>query len=86
MGQSLTIFYKKIDGVAALLHEPLWRTCGTTDAHRGDAGEPFGANLTGPLDQAGAGIHPQTLVEEHLAVAALAATDEEHQVVAGSKL
>ena len=73
-------------GVAALLHEPFGGAGGSADANGLYALQPFGAYLLGPLDEMGAGIHAQTLIKKYLAVAALATTDKEDEVVTGGKL
>ena len=74
------------NGIAALFHEPAGGGGGTADADGVDALEPLWLYLLGILDEVGVGIHAQTLVVEYLAVRALAATDEEDEVVLGGKL
>ena len=74
------------DGVAALLHEPARGAGGTADADGLDVLQPLGLDFLGILDEVAVGVDAQTLVEEHLAVGALAATDEEDEVVLGGKL
>ena len=64
-----------------MLHKPSGGAGGTADANGVDAFEPFRLNFTGVFDEVAVGVHPQTLVEEHLAVRALTPTDEEDQVV-----
>ena len=74
------------DGIAALLHEPAGGGGGTTDADGLDALKPGGLYLLRVLDEVAVGIDAQALVEEHLAVGTLAATDEEDKVVLRGKL
>ena len=74
------------DGIAALLHEPAGGGGGTTDADGLDALKPGGLYLLRVLDEVAVGIDAQTLVEEHLAVGTLTATDEEDKVVLRGKL
>ena len=69
------------DGVAALLHEPTGGAGGTADADGLDAFEPFRLDLTGVFNLMTVRVHPQTLVEEHLAVRTLTTADEKDQVV-----
>ena len=69
------------DGVAALLHEPAGGAGGTTDADGLDVFEPGGLDLAGVFDEMAVGVHPQTLIEEHLAVRTLPTADEENHVV-----
>ena len=69
------------DGVAALLHEPTGGAGGTADADGLDAFEPFRLDLTGVFNLMAVGVHPQALVEKHLAVRALTTADEKDQVV-----
>ena len=47
--------------------------------------EPGGVYLAGTFDKVAVGVDTQTLVEEHLAIAALAATDKKDEVVACGK-
>jgi len=79
-------FQNDLDGVTALFHEPFGSTGGATDADGMDAFEPGAVDLFGTLDEVGVGIDTLALVEEYLAVGALATTDEEDEVVAGGKL
>ena len=69
------------DGVAALLHEPTRGAGGTADADGLDAFEPFRLDLTGVFNLMAVGVHPQALVEKHLAVRTLTTADKENQVM-----
>ena len=64
-----------------MLHQPTGGAGGTADANGVDAFEPFWLDLTGVFDQVAVGVHPQTLVEKHLAVRAFTSADEEDQIV-----
>ena len=64
-----------------MLHEPAGGAGGTADADGLDVFEPGGLNLAGVFYEVAVGVHPQTLVEKHLAVRALPPADEEDQVV-----
>ena len=75
-----------LDGIAALFHEPARGASSTTDTYGLDTFEPRGLDLLGILYEVGIRIHTQTLVKEHLAVGTLATTDEEDQIMTGSKL
>ena len=74
-----------LNPVTALLHQPFGCAGGSTDAYRFHSLKPLGLNLFGTLNEMTVGIHPQTLIEEHPAITALTAADEEHQVVTGGK-
>lgn len=68
-----------------MLHEPLGGAGGPANSYGADATEPVGVYLAGTLDEVGIGIDAQALVEQYLAVAALATADEKDEVMAGSK-
>ena len=71
--------------VATLFHQPFGGTGGTTDAYGLYPLYPFHVNLIGGLYLMAVGIHAQTFLEQHLAIAALMAAHKKDKVVAGCK-
>ena len=69
-----------------MFHQPFWGTGGSADAYALYIFEPGRVYLLWSLYQVAVGIHPETLLIEHPAVAALSATYKEHQIVLTSKL
>ena len=61
------------NGISTLLHQPFWRTGSSADAYGFSVVKPFEVDLLGTLDLMAVGVDGEALVEEHLAVAALAA-------------
>lgn len=76
---------KCFNGIAALLHEPLGRTRGTTDANGVDAFEPLRINFFRSFYLKTVGIDALAFAKKYLAVAALMSTDKEYKVVAGGE-
>ena len=70
----------------ALLHEPFWRACCSTDADRVDVFYPFDVDFFCRLYLVGVRVHLFTFVEEHLPVAAFASRDKEDEFMSLSKL
>ena len=71
--------------VSTLLHYPLGRARSPTYTYGLDSVEPVQVYLRRLLDVVAVGVDAQTLIEEHLAVAALVAAHKEYHVVAGGK-
>lgn len=74
------------DGISTLLHQPFWRTGGSADAYGLCLVKPAEVDFLGALDLMAVGVDGEALVEEHLAVAALAAADKEDDIVVLGKL
>ena len=74
------------DGVTALFHEPFGGAGSTANADSVDTFEPGTVYLSRTLDEVTVGIDTTALIEQYLAITALATTDEEDEVVAGGKL
>ena len=68
--------------LAHLLHEPAGGGCGAADTDASGAGNPFGVDFRVVGYQVGARVGGEALREEHLAVGALLAADEEDRFVA----
>ena len=74
------------DGIATLLHQPFRRTGCSADSNSSHTAlQPLGVDFVGALDEMAVVVDASALVEQHSTVAALAATDEENEFVAGSK-
>ena len=72
--------------VAAGFHEPAWGGGGAANAYAADIGsQQVRGDLGGILYVVGVGIDLAASLEEDLAVAALAAADEEDKVVRGGE-
>jgi hypothetical protein len=74
------------DSVTTLFHEPFRRARGTTDANSTYTLKPGTVYLVRTFNQVSIGIHPTALIIENLAITAFTTTDEENEIVTGSKL
>lgn len=68
-----------------MLHQPFGRACGPTDTHNSHAIEPLRVYFGRAFNEVTVRVYALTLIEQHLAVAALAATNEEDKVVAAGE-
>ena len=82
----LIVILQLKNGITAILHKPFWSRCGTTDTNGLNAVEPLGRNLVGTLYEMGVGVDTQALVEQYLAVRALASAYKQYQVVPNGEL
>lgn len=82
MGLSRLRIGMTFDGVATLLHEPLGSACSATNTDGLYTLKPLRIDFFGIFNKMSIGIDPQTLIEKHLTIAALATTYKENQVVA----
>ena len=74
------------NGIPALFHQPFWRTGSSADAYGLGLVKPAEVDLLRTLDLMAVGVDGEALVEEYLAVAALAAADKEDNIVVLGKL
>ena len=75
-----------MDGRRYLFHQPLGSGGGAADAYGGGFGQQRAVYFLGAVYQVRVGVHLLAFAEQHLAVGAFLAADEEYQVVRGGKL